>query len=58
MYLKMGKMASVKTLGDLIKDQKSNKTWTKRFTNRDCCEAVSFVGGQKRGADGDHCEGK
>lgn len=46
-YLKTGKMASVKTLGDLIKDRKANKTWTKRFMNRDCCEAVSFVGGDK-----------
>lgn len=43
-YLKTGKMASVKTLGDVIKDRKANKTWTKRFMNFDYCEAVSFVG--------------
>jgi hypothetical protein len=43
-YLKLGKQASIKTLGDLIKDRKANKTWTKRFMNWDHCEAVSFVG--------------
>lgn len=43
-YLKTGKIASVKALGEVIKDRKANKTWTKRFMNWDCCEAVSFVG--------------
>jgi hypothetical protein len=46
-YLKTGKTASVKALGDVIKDRKANKTWTKRFMNWDNCEAVSFVGEDK-----------
>jgi hypothetical protein len=46
-YLKTGKMASVKVLGDVVKDRKANKTWTKRFMNWDFCDAVSFVGEDK-----------
>ena len=43
-YLKLGRQATIKTLGDLIKDRKANKTWTKRFMNWDHCEAVSYMG--------------
>ena len=43
-YLKLGKQATIKTLGNLIKDRKANKTWTKRFMNWDHCEAISYVG--------------
>jgi hypothetical protein len=42
-YIKTGKRASLESLGKMIKDQKPNKTWSKRFFNFDLCEAISFI---------------